>query len=55
MELDIAQLHEKAMNQRTDFLNKLNIKMIKKHDIICMEILNTKGLLRNHKLAKKYF
>ena len=26
--------------------------MIKNHDIICMEDLNAKGMLRNHKLAK---
>ncbi|EME3506688.1 transposase, partial [Enterococcus faecium] len=48
----VARLHEKVMNQRTDFLNKLSTEMIKNHDIICIEDLNTKGLLRNHKLAK---
>ncbi|XTU65584.1 IS200/IS605 family element RNA-guided endonuclease TnpB [Enterococcus faecium] len=48
----IARLHEKVMNQRTDFLNKLSTEMIKNHDIICIEDLNTKGMLRNHKLAK---
>ncbi|WP_080113568.1 IS200/IS605 family transposase [Enterococcus faecalis] len=48
----VARFHEKVMNQRTDFLNKLSTEMIKNHDIICIENLNTKGLLRNHKLAK---
>jgi putative transposase len=48
----VARLHEKVMNQRTDFLNKLSTEMIKNHDIICIEDLNTKGMLRNHKLAK---
>ncbi|WP_086322128.1 IS200/IS605 family element RNA-guided endonuclease TnpB [Enterococcus faecium] len=48
----VARLHEKVMNQRTDFLNKLSTEMIKNHDIICIEDLNTKGILRNHKLAK---
>jgi putative transposase len=43
---------KKVMNQRTDFLNKLSTEMIKNHDIICIEDLNTKGMLRNHKLAK---
>lgn len=37
---------------RTDFLNKLSTDIIKNHDIICIEDLNTKGLLHNHKLAK---
>lgn len=48
----VARLHEKVMNQRTDFLNKLSMEIIKNHDIICIEDLNTKGMLRNHKLAK---
>ena len=48
----VARLHEKVMNQRTDFLNKLSTEIIKNHDIICIEDLNTKSMLRNHKLAK---
>ncbi|OTO43609.1 IS200/IS605 family element RNA-guided endonuclease TnpB [Enterococcus faecium] len=48
----VARLNEKVMNQRTDFLNKLSTEMIKNHDIICIEDLNKKGMLRNHKLAK---
>ncbi|EMF0063287.1 transposase [Enterococcus hirae] len=48
----VARLHEKVMNQRTDFLNKLSTEIIKNHDIICIEDLHTKGMLRNHKLAK---
>ena len=40
------------MNQRTDFLNKLSTEIIKNHDIICIEDLNVKGMLRNHKLAR---
>ncbi|WP_248622545.1 RNA-guided endonuclease InsQ/TnpB family protein, partial [Enterococcus cecorum] len=31
----VARLHEKVMNQRTDFLNKLSTEIIKNHDIIC--------------------
>ncbi|WP_088013457.1 IS200/IS605 family element RNA-guided endonuclease TnpB [Gottfriedia acidiceleris] len=48
----VARLHERVMNQRDDFLNKLSTEIIKNHDIICSENLNTKGMLRNHKLAK---
>lgn len=48
----VARLHEKVKNQRNDFLNKLSTEMIKNHDIICIEDLNTQGMLRNHKLAK---
>lgn len=48
----VARLHEKVKNQRTDFLNKLSTEIIKNHDTICIEDLNTKGMLRNRKLAK---
>ncbi|MEQ3466078.1 IS200/IS605 family element RNA-guided endonuclease TnpB [Enterococcus cecorum] len=48
----VARLHEKVMNQRTDFLNKLSTEIIKNHDIICIEDLNVKSMLRNHKLAR---
>ncbi|EIA5789288.1 hypothetical protein K7N43_002360 [Staphylococcus pseudintermedius] len=40
------------MNQREDFLNKISTEIIKNHDIIFIEDLNIKGMLRNHKLAK---
>ena len=48
----VARLHEKVINQRTDFLNKLSTEIVKNHDIICIEDLNTKGMSKNHKLAK---
>ena len=48
----VARLHERVINQRDDFLNKLSTEIIKNHDIIYIEDLNTKGMLRNHKLAK---
>lgn len=38
------------MDQRTDFLNKLCIEIIKNHDIFCMEDISIKGRLRNCKL-----
>lgn len=49
----VAKLYEKVMNQRTDFLNKLSTEIIKNHDIICIEDLNTQSMLRNYKLLKK--
>ena len=50
--IKVAKIHEKIMNMRTDFLNKLSTYIIKNHDIICIEDLNTKGLLHNNKLSK---
>lgn len=48
----VARLYEKVMNQREDFLNKLSTDLIKNHDVICVEDLNVKGMLRHRKLAK---
>ena len=48
----VDRLKEKVINQRTEFLNKLSTEIVKNHDSICIEDLNTKGMLRNHKLAK---
>ena len=50
--IKVAKIHEKIMNMRVDFLHKLSMDIIKNHDIICIENLNIKGLLCNHKLAK---
>lgn len=48
----VASLHEKVANQRNDFLHKLSIELIKNHDLICLETLIVKGLVKNRKLAK---
>lgn len=48
----VAKLHEHIANQRKDFLHKVSYEIVKNHDIICMESLNVKGMMHNHKLAK---
>lgn len=50
--IKVAKIHEKIANKRTDFLNKLTSDIVKNHDIICLEDLNIKGMLKNKKLAK---
>ncbi|OEK58956.1 IS200/IS605 family element RNA-guided endonuclease TnpB [Staphylococcus equorum] len=50
--IKVARLHEKVVNQREDFLNKVSTIIVKNHDVICIEDLNTKGMLHNHKLAQ---
>ncbi|MHB9303331.1 IS200/IS605 family accessory protein TnpB-related protein, partial [Fusobacterium polymorphum] len=49
---EVARLFEKISNQREDFLQKLSTMLIKEHDIICIEDLQVKNMVRNHKLAK---
>lgn len=48
----LQNIHEKIANQRKDFLNKASTELIKNHDSICIEDLNIKGMLKNHKLAQ---
>ena len=48
----VARCHEKITNQRKDFLHKLSTKLIKNYDIICLETLKVKDMIKNPKLAK---
>ena len=50
--IKIAKLFEKISNQREDFLQKLSMMLIKEYDIICMEDLQVKNMVKNHKLAR---
>ena len=50
--MKVAKIHEKIANQRKDFLNKLSTTLIKNHDVICIEDLSSKNLMKNHNLAK---
>ena len=53
--LKVALLHEKISNQRSNFLHNLSHKLIcKNHEVttVCIEDLNVKGMVKNHKLAK---
>ena len=52
--IKVASFHEHVTNIRKDFLHKLSTKLIKTYDIICVENLNIKGLIKNHKLAKSF-
>ena len=50
--MKVAKIHERITNRRKDFLNKLSTSIIKNHDIICIEDLSSKNLMKNRKLAK---
>jgi len=50
--LKTNKLNKKITNCRIDFLQKLSTKLIRDYDIICMENLNSSGMIKNHKLAK---
>ena len=48
----VAKIYNKIRNNRKDFINKISTEIINSHDIICIEDLNIKGMLKNHKLAR---
>ena len=48
----VAKIYNKIRNKRKDFINKISTEIINSHDIICIEDLNIKGMLKNHKLAR---
>lgn len=50
--LKVARLYEKISNSRADYLHKCSISLVRMYDIICVEDLNVKGMVRNHRLAK---
>ena len=50
--LKVAKLYEKVSNCRMDYLHKCSHSLISNYDTICIEDLNVKGMVRNHKLAK---
>ena len=47
-----AVYQTKIANQRKDYLHKLTTKIVKQYDVIVIEDLKIKNLLKNHKLAK---
>ena len=50
--IKVARLFEKISNQRKDFLQRLSTELIRKYDIICIEDLQVKNMVKNHKLAR---
>lgn len=50
--LKLATAYEKLSNKRKDNLHKITTKLIKENDVICIENLNVKGMIKNHYLAK---
>jgi len=47
----VAKQHERVSNQRKDFLHKATNEITNRFDLIILEDLNIKGMVKNHKLA----
>ncbi|MDJ0661002.1 MAG: RNA-guided endonuclease TnpB family protein, partial [Crocosphaera sp.] len=50
--LQVAKIHAKIKDSRTDFLHKLTTRLVRENDLIAIEDLAIKNMVKNHKLAK---
>ncbi len=48
----LAREHEKVADIRNDFQHKVTYKLANENQVVCMEELNVKGMMKNHRLAK---
>ncbi len=48
----VARLHEKIGNQRSDFLHKLSRKLVNENQVISIEGLQVRNMVKNRHLAK---
>jgi putative transposase len=48
----VALVHERVSNSRQDFLHKLSTKLVDESQVIVVENLNVKGMVRNRKLSR---
>lgn len=52
LKIKLAKVHEKISNQRNTYLHQITSKLVNENQIICIEDLNVKGMMSNHKLVK---
>jgi len=48
----VAKYSEKVANQRSNYLHSLTKQLVEQYDVLKIEDLKTKNLLKNHKLAR---
>lgn len=48
----VAKVYERVAKSRQDFLHKLSRKLVNENQVVVVENLNVKGMVRNHNLAK---
>ncbi len=52
LRIKLAKVYEKIKNQRLNYLHQITSKLVNDNQVICIEDLNVKGMMSNHKLAK---
>ena len=50
--LHVARLHARVADARRDHLNKVTTDLVRRFDVIAVEDLNVRGMVKNHNLAR---
>ena len=50
--IKVARIYNKITNQRNDFLHKLSTRLINENQVICLETLRVKNMIKNHCFAR---
>src|SRR5207245_695667 len=50
--LKVARIHKKIADRRRDYQHKLSTEIIRENQVVCVESLQVKNMVQNHKLAK---
>ncbi len=50
--LKVARLHKKIADRRRDYQHKLSTQIIRENQVVCVESLQVKNMVKNHTLAK---
>ena len=50
--VQVARLHERVAGQRNDTLHKLSSRLVRENDVICVEKLQVRNMVRNRRLAR---
>lgn len=50
--LKVARLHARIADKRRDYQHQLSARIVHEKQVICVENLNIKGMVKNHSLAK---
>ena len=51
--LKVSKLHKKVKNQRNDYQHKVSRELVNKYNIICLETLKVKNMVKNRRLSKR--
>src|SRR5438105_6563944 len=50
--LKVARIHKRIADRRRDYQHKLSTKIVRENQVVCVESLQVKNMVKNHCLAK---